>query len=86
MVIAYAIAATLLALAGLLVFVWPIVWAGPGLRLRAASGPEMRFLGGTAATVAMMAVLAPLASVSVTSGTSAIAEVIVSVHAMTFDL
>jgi hypothetical protein len=86
MVIAYAIAAILLVFAGLLVFAWPIVWAGPGLRLQAASGPEMRFLGGTAATVALMAVLAPLATVSISSGSTVIAEVIASVHSMTFDL
>lgn len=86
MVIAYAIAASLLVLAGLLIFLWPVVWAGPGYRLQALSGPEMRFLGGSAATVALMAVLAPLASVSVLSGGEAVAEVIASVHSMSFDL
>ncbi|MCI4646123.1 MAG: hypothetical protein MRY64_15180 [Hyphomonadaceae bacterium] len=86
MVIAYAIATLLLVLAGLLVFAWPIVWAGPGHRLRALGGPEMRFLGGTVATVALMAVLAPLASVSITSGGAAFSQTVATAQAISFDL
>ena len=86
MVIAYTIAAILLGLAALLVFAWPIVWAGPGYRLKALSGPEMRFLGGSVATVAIMAVLAPLATVSITSGGEAISGVVMTAQSMSFDL
>lgn len=60
MVFAYAAAFALLGLSAALLFVWPLVWATPGQRLRVMAGPEMRFLSGCMMVVVAGAVMAPM--------------------------
>ena len=67
------ILATLFALlAVLLVFVWPLVIAGPHRRMQVLQSAEMRFLAGTVATVVIALVMAPFAATALISGGEAV--------------
>ena len=81
------ILATLFALlAVLLVFVWPLVIAGPHRRMQTIRSAEMRFLAGTVAAVVIGMVMAPYAATALISGGGAVQVFAHDVSALSFGL
>lgn len=75
---------TLLALA--LLFVWPLIVAGPHHRLEALRSGEMRFLAGGLASLAIAAGMAPFAATALISGSGAVQVFAENVNALSFGL
>lgn len=86
MMFALILASVFAALALLLLFAWPVMWAVPGTRIKALTGPESRFLAGMIASFALAAALFPFATAALISGGDAVHLMLASVHTLQFGL